>query len=99
MKIKKITNQHRRDFTAIYVCEHCGYEETRGGYDDANFHKNVIPSMACLKCGKKADDTYRPLTPKYPANKVVQLVTHAQTKPRNGAFFIAPVYIYVVKMH
>lgn len=26
MKIKEIKSQHRRDFFAIYVCEHCGNE-------------------------------------------------------------------------
>lgn len=31
MKIKKITSQHRRDFQAIYVCEHCGDEHTGSG--------------------------------------------------------------------
>lgn len=29
MKIKKILNQMRRDFTAIFECEHCGFEEKR----------------------------------------------------------------------
>ena len=36
------------------------------GYDDANFHKNVIPAMVCEKCGKTADESYRPLSTKYP---------------------------------
>ena len=65
MKIKKITSQTRRDFQAIYECEHCGHEESGYGYDDANFHQNVIPDMKCGKCGKKADKNYRPLAPKY----------------------------------
>jgi len=65
MKIKTIISQHRRDFTAIYVCEHCGEEEENSGYDDAYFHKDVIPDMACGKCGKKAGENYRPLTTKY----------------------------------
>lgn len=26
MKIKEIISQNRRDFTAIYQCEHCGHE-------------------------------------------------------------------------
>ena len=66
MKIKKILSQSRRDFTAIYECEHCGdtYEGT--GYDDRNFHQTVIPERICQKCGKKADESYRPLTTKYP---------------------------------
>ena len=66
MKIKKITSQHRRDFCAVYVCEHCGHEINSTGYDDAYFHSNVIPKMTCKKCGKGKSDDYRPLTTKYP---------------------------------
>ena len=66
MKIKTITSQHRRDFYAIYECEHCGHTEKGDGYDDANFHNNVIPTIKCKKCGKTADDNYQPLTTKYP---------------------------------
>ena len=66
MRIKEITHQHRRDFRAIYECEHCGHTENGGGYDDANFHQNVIPQIECNKCGKTADENYRPLQTKYP---------------------------------
>lgn len=66
MKIKKIISQHRRDFVAIYECEHCGAERKGSGYDDTNFHVNVIPTMKCEKCGLEADESYRPLTTKYP---------------------------------
>jgi len=66
MKIKEIKSQHRRDFQAIYVCEHCGDEIESSGYDDENFHNNVIPNWECDKCGKKAKDDYRALTTKYP---------------------------------
>jgi ribosomal protein L37AE/L43A len=66
MRIKEIVNQHRRDFTAIYECEHCGHETRGVGYDDANFHQSVIPNMECKECGKKASDSYRSLTTKYP---------------------------------
>lgn len=66
MKIKTILNQDRRDFTAIYECEHCGAETKSYGYDDENFHKNVIPFMECSECGKQAPESYRPLAPKYP---------------------------------
>lgn len=53
MKIKRITYQHRRDFTAIMECEFCGHESIdKGGYDDRNYHDNVIPNMKCEKCGK-----------------------------------------------
>lgn len=66
MKIKRITSQTRRDFWAIYECEHCGFEAKGRGYDDENFHQNVIPTMICGECGKIASDDYRPLTTKYP---------------------------------
>ena len=69
MKIKKITHQNRRDFTAIYVCEGCEHEIEAGGYDDTNFHHNVIPKMKCENCGKTSAECgvdYRPLTTKYP---------------------------------
>lgn len=71
MKIKQILSQMRRDFRAIYVCEHCGYEYTGSGYDDTNFHTNAIPSMKCRECGKTAGDDYRPLTTKYPDHVVI----------------------------
>jgi len=66
MKIKRIISQSRRDFRAIYECEHCGDEYEKYGYDDSYFHKVVIPGWTCKKCGKKASDDYRPLTTKYP---------------------------------
>jgi hypothetical protein len=66
MRIKKIISQHRRDFTAIYECEHCSATKQGIGYDDGNFHSNVIPKMMCDQCGKIADESYRALTTKYP---------------------------------
>lgn len=54
MHIKEITNQSRRDFHAIYECEHCGFTENGSGYDDSNFHENVIPNMVCPECQKKS---------------------------------------------
>ena len=72
MKIKIITWQHRRDFEAIFECEHCGYEFKRNGcYDDRNFHHNVIPNLVCLECGKKAPASYRPLETKYQDYEVI----------------------------
>ena len=71
MRIKKIISQNRRDFKATYECEHCGEEETRGGYDDTNFHHNVVPNMKCEGCGKRASDDYRPLTTKYEQHESV----------------------------
>lgn len=66
MKIKQIIKQHRRDFIADYECEHCNDVIRDEGYDDANFHQNVIPKMICKKCGRVADENYRPLATKYP---------------------------------
>jgi len=71
MKIKQITGQHRRDFTAIYECEHCGFEYGGTGYGDNNFHENVIPNMTCLECGECADESYRQLRTKYPDGMVI----------------------------
>lgn len=72
MKIIKITSQNRRDFYADYECEHCGHiERDQSGYDDDNFHRNVIPNIKCDQCGKKAPDDYRPMGTKYAAHKVV----------------------------
>lgn len=71
MKIKEITYQVRRDFTAIYVCEHCGHEEKGSGYDDEYFHKNVIPKKKCKNCEKTAGDDYQPQLPKYPDSATV----------------------------
>ena len=71
MKIKEIISQNRRDFTAIFVCEHCGFEKKMSGYDDDYFHNKVIPDMLCPKCKKKADENYRPLATKYPDDMTV----------------------------
>lgn len=66
MRIKIIHSQYRRDFKATYKCEHCGNEVIDFGYDDRNFHNNVVPNMECTKCGKKANEDYRPLDIMYP---------------------------------
>jgi hypothetical protein len=66
MNIKEIIDQNRRDFQAIYECEHCGSTIHGPGYDDEYFHKEVIPSMICINCGKTASDEYIPKEPKYP---------------------------------
>lgn len=57
MRIKEKTYQHRRDFHAIYECEHCGHTEEGRGYDDAYFHEEVIPKKVCPKCGKTSNGT------------------------------------------
>jgi len=66
MRIQKILTQYRRDFQAIYVCDHCGNTEESYGYDDAHFHDNVIPNMKCKICDKKAGESYEPQETKYP---------------------------------
>jgi transcription elongation factor Elf1 len=72
MKIKKITSQHRRDFTAILECGHCGNEDDlKYGYDDDFYHRNVIPNINCSNCGKSAGEDCRPLTTKYEAGQTV----------------------------
>jgi len=65
MQIKNIIRQHRRDFTATYACEHCGKEVEGRGYDDDNFHRNVIPAMKCRECGKDSGGvmTSTPIVP------------------------------------
>jgi len=71
MHIKRILSQNRRDFRAIYECEHCGYTYEGIGYDDSYFHQEVVPNKKCPKCGKTADENYRPLQTKYPDWKEV----------------------------
>ena len=71
MKIKKIERQSRRDFYAIYVCESCGHTKRSSGYDDDNFHRNVIPKMKCAKCGMTSPEDYRPMKTKYPEHEIV----------------------------
>ena len=66
MRIKRILSQYRRDFRAVFECEHCGHQLKRSGYDDAFFHNKVVPNLKCPSCGKKATEDYRPLTTKYP---------------------------------
>lgn len=71
MRIKRIISQNRRDFTAIYECEHCGHEQQGDGYDDAHFHRHVVRAMKCGECDKTAGDDFRPMGTKYPEGMVV----------------------------
>lgn len=66
MKIKHRTRQYRRDFTAIYECEFCGYVTGEiNGYDDEYFHNEVIPEMECKECGEHSGQpTSEPFVPK-----------------------------------
>lgn len=57
MMIQEYTFESGRDFGAIMVCEHCGGTQKNGhGYNDSNYHNNVIPAMCCEKCGKSSAD-------------------------------------------
>lgn len=71
MRIKKILTQHRRDFIALYECEFCGHEQKEAGYDDDNFHQNVIPDKICPSCGKGKHPLYQPRATKYPAGEII----------------------------
>lgn len=64
--------QHRRDFTAMLVCEHCDKEEKlMSGYDDNFYHTKVIPAMVCKGCGEKAPEAFVPQEPKYNAFQTI----------------------------
>ena len=57
MRIKEITFQLRNDFSAILLCEHCAHEQDlKTGYDDDNYHTNVLPLIMCLQCGFSTAD-------------------------------------------
>lgn len=70
MFIKTKLHQHRRDFRAIYACEHCGASNEGTGYDDANFHDNVIPNWKCPVCGKTSNGVAKSF-PSVPAGQVL----------------------------
>lgn len=71
MKILKIISQYRRDFVALFGCEHCHASEQHSGYDDHYFHNEVIPKMKCRICNKTSDSGYVPMTPKYNASDII----------------------------
>ncbi len=53
MRIEKITSQIRNDLYGILICEHCNATEKMvGGYDDAYWHRQVLPNKKCKACGK-----------------------------------------------
>lgn len=69
MYLKAKTYQSRRDFRGIFACNHCDHEHEEWGYDDANFHHNVIPDMTCPDCGEKGGG--RVTDPTIPAHVVI----------------------------
>ncbi len=66
MRILKMISRNRRDFRAIFVCDDCGHQVEKAGYDDTFFHTKVIPSWLCPECNKKAGDDYVAQEPRYP---------------------------------
>lgn len=40
----------------MFECEGCGCVHELRGYDDRNFHDNVIPGMVCTDCGLSSID-------------------------------------------
>ena len=71
MRLKNKIRQHRRDFAAVYQCEHCGAECTWYGYDDAHFHQQVIPAMKCAECGEVAPSNAPKTAPDAPAHVTI----------------------------
>lgn len=74
MKITSIRSQARRDIYGSMTCEGCGHEQKFVGYDDDNYHRNVVPTITCKSCGKSANDLgveTRPLGTKYPAHQTI----------------------------
>lgn len=74
MKIIKMVSQYRRDFRAVVECENCGYQKEIRGYDDRNYHDNVLPGRPCSKCGKSRNDlgiVHEPTPTKYQPWEVV----------------------------
>ena len=71
MHIEKYLSRNRRDFHAVYRCEHCDATVEKSGYDDTYFHHNVIPDMVCDGCRKKASDDYTPNQTRYAEGEVI----------------------------
>lgn len=58
MKLEEVTWQNSNDFKGILRCEHCDSTQFMDyGYQDDNFHNNVIPAIVCISCGKRGNKT------------------------------------------
>lgn len=56
MVLVKTNECIRFDFWGDWRCEHCGAEfQNKRGYNDTNYHQNVIPKLPCPKCGKNSE--------------------------------------------
>lgn len=75
MKIIKMLNQHRRDFSCEMECENCQSKTiNKSGYDYNYYHENVIPNMKCKDCGESTISSNKPIEPqatKYPDGYVI----------------------------
>lgn len=74
MWLKRINDQHRRDFRGEFECENCGAVESKSGYDDRNFHENVTPAMQCKSCGESTnslDSQVQPVETRHSEGDVV----------------------------
>lgn len=71
MHIKKKLSQSRRDFRAVFQCEHCDHEVEGPGYDDTHFHRSVIPGRKCPECGRTADAMTPKTSPDVPTHVVI----------------------------
>tara|TARA_R110002124_G_scaffold281430_1_gene455741 strand:+ start:93255 stop:93479 length:225 start_codon:yes stop_codon:yes gene_type:complete len=69
MKLIKIKNQHRRDFTGVLQCQSCNHKQEVDGYDDHYYHNTVIPKIECKSCGESTNSLglkNEPQATKYP---------------------------------
>jgi hypothetical protein len=75
MIIKKVLTYCRRDFTATLECEFCkAMDHLSSGYDDSNYHNNVLANRKCKNCDKSSisgKSKIIPKEPKYPENFVI----------------------------
>lgn len=56
MFIKQITSCYGRDIYGIFRCEACNKEQKMGaGYDDDNYHNNVVPKIKCNSCNESRE--------------------------------------------
>ena len=52
MIIKEMLIQDDKEFKAIFTCEFCDNHVIKRGYNNKDFHDNIIPNVKCEKCGK-----------------------------------------------
>ena len=58
MVLLRINTCQNFDFWEDSRCEHCGKEFfDKRGYNDTNYHQNVIPKLPCPSCGKNSEQS------------------------------------------